>query len=181
MRLVPVLFLAATLAFAGCFGKSNNDNSGGTTTPTDVTPTSPSSGTPTGSTPATTPDANSTSTTPTTVMPKTACSASPDFSSVQPAPAGSGAIADTACNIDPGYTKLTLIVNWTSTVPQGAAPDPTGLSVAIGGATCSLPGPAETLPIASCKKDGTATPGKMAIKYTGGPAPISASVTVIES
>ncbi|GEM_PF-6987648 len=182
MRLVPVLVLAAMLAFAGCFGKSNNNDNGGdtgATTPTDATPSSPTGSTPAGTTPTSPGGTDTNSTTPATLAPKQACSANVDFTET---PNGGAPTppADTPCNIDAGYTKLVLNVTWAIAGGAPAAPDPNGVTVSIGGATCSLPGPVDQSPAACANKAGTAAPGKMAIKYGGGPAPITATVTVME-
>jgi hypothetical protein len=178
MRLLPVLLIALALAFAGCFGKKadNTPTDGGATTPTDTTPSTSGGSTPASSTPGGT-DTNSTP--PAALPPKQACSATVDFTEAPSGPAAPAPPTATPCNIDPGYTHLILNVTWALTTP--AAPDPQPPSVAIGGATCALAGPVEQSAPAVCSKPGTATPGKMSITYGGGPAPITATVTVFET
>jgi len=175
MRLVPVLFIAITLAFAGCFGKSND------TPPADQTPTSPTSTTPAGTTttvsPTTSGSGTNTTTTTTPMAPKDACSDTQDFTTQSSQnPAGAGPAAK-ACTIDVGYTTVTLNVTWTSTAPQ--APNPNGITVKFGSLSCTIPTPAAAPD--KCSKTGPATPGAGKIEYSGGPAPLTVSVKVIES
>jgi hypothetical protein len=186
MRLVLVLLVCSALAFAGCFGKKSDNTATDTTpTPGETTPTAsastPSSSTPTSSTPT---DGNSSgggSPAP-MLAPKQACTGSADWTqAASSAPAGASAPPPTTCNIDAGYTHLILNVTWTVSGGAPGAPDPNGVSVAIGGATCALPGPVDQSPAPCTNKPGTATPGKMTITYSGGPAPIQAAVVVVET
>jgi hypothetical protein len=181
MRLVPILLLAAMLAFAGCFGKSNNDNpDGGATTPTDTTP-APTGGTtttPSGTTP-TSPTTGGNTTPPMAPAPKVVKSGSMDFT-----PSGPGSVpAPIAIVIDPGYTTLTLFVNFTGNA--GGAGVAQGVSIKVGSVHCDIDGPvapagAPAGTPAPCKATGAATAGASKIEGVGQGA-VTATFSLVES
>jgi hypothetical protein len=179
MRLVPVILLAALLAFAGCFGKSN-------TTPSDTTGTTPvsstpaASSTPVSSTP--TPGAGSNATAPPMLAPKVILSKTHDFAndatSSLPSPAGSAVTPDKV-TIDPGYTTLSLYVNWTIDNGAPAAPNPSSPTVTLGSLSCVLSDEPVQTP-APCAKSGSASAGPAQVTYAGA-GPFTATIKVVES
>lgn len=174
MRLVPVLLIAAALAFAGCFGKSNDDN----TNPTDTTPTttSPTTTSPTGTTPTPTTSSGANTSTPTGPMaPKDVKSGNADFSN----PAAPPAAVNIA--IDPGYTTLSLYVNWTGSA-GGAGVVAQDLTVKVGSLTCTLAaGPISPATAAApCAKAGAATAGAAKVEFSGSGA-ATATYKIVES
>jgi hypothetical protein len=189
MRLVPVLLLAAAIAFAGCFGKSDNTNpddgsgANGNTTVTS-TPTIPTGNTTTGT--------GSTGNTTTAPLPKEVCSIPIDFSTATPSPDASNptnpfpAISKD-CVVPAGYTKLTMNVTWAWTTPAYIGAN--GLTVtlkdpakaAVG--ACTGPDAGAQAPPAACSKPGTALAagGTYKIEGSGGYGQVTATVKVTAS
>ena len=178
MRLIPVLFIVAVVAFAGCTKSNPPPTDTTTTTTTTPTTSTTTSTTPTGSstttsTPTTT---TTTPTTPTTPPPMDLCKPSFDYSTATPDQGNPGGFTPSkkACGtVAPGYTTFNLNGTFTFDTPvavgQGIDVKLVGADGKTAVATCALSAGDMPSPV-KCTKNGAVTAGDYSFIYDGGGA-----------